>query len=552
MDERVFHDANRRGPHDADERVAPGVEQPDLHDAARDAADADGLAPQSVGQELVQLHDVVRSNFDAHHAPEQSVMDACVHCGFCLPACPTYVLWGEEMDSPRGRIWMMRKAATGEAELDQSFRLHMDQCLGCMACMTACPSGVEYNKLIEDTRGQVQRQIPRSMEDSLFRRMLFVTFPYPGRLRALAVPMALYQRSGLQRLVRASGVLRLLPRRLQAMEALLPTVPAGFLQSTTVVLARLTPVHLESSESPHSITNQQPTAKTRLRVGMLTGCVQDVFFGRVNRATMRVLAAVGCEVVVPEHQGCCGALMVHSGLERDAAAMAKATIAAFERTQVDVIVINAAGCGSTMKEYGHLLRDEPEWAARAAAFAARCKDVSEFLAEAFARDAAYDMKVSDQVRKAMEAQEVEGSPTGPMPAASPVYHPLPMRVAYHDACHLRHAQGIWEEPRAVLSRVPGLVVEEIAEASLCCGSAGVYNLLQPEPADALGDRKVEHLIEAGVDAVVSANPGCLLQLMAGLRRRGMNEMSAFHMIELIDASIRGITPDELRREAMHI
>jgi len=253
----------------------------------------------------------------------------------------------------------------------------------------------------------------------------------------------------------------------------------------------------------------------RRRVGMLTGCVQQVFFAHVNAATARVLAAEGCEVIAPPDQPCCGALMVHSGLEEQAAEMARRIIALFERAEADTIVINAAGCGSTMKEYGHLLRDDPAWADRARAFSAKCRDIAEILCEL--------------------------EPVAPR-------NPLPMRIAYHDACHLRHAQGVYQQPRDLLAGIPGLEVAEIAESSLCCGSAGVYNLLQPEPAQQLGDRKVGHLLATHADAVVSANPGCLLQLMSGLRRRGEKTLPAMHMVELLDASIRGIPADELIRK----
>jgi glycolate oxidase iron-sulfur subunit len=437
--------------------------------------------------QLTQLETPKPSNFDSHKPPEKELIDDCVHCGFCLPACPTYTLWGEEMDSPRGRIYMMKKSSQGEAPLDQRFQLHMDNCLGCMACMTACPSGVQYNKLIEDTRAQVERNIPRSTSDSLFRKLLFATFPYVKRLRLLALPMLVYQRSGLQKLLRATGLLRLLPQRLAQMESLLPRVPTGFLQGLP---SRVTPV-------------SQP----RRRVGMLSGCVQQVFFQHVNRATARVLAAEGCEVVIPQEQQCCGALMLHSGLDEQASALARKMIATFEAANVDSIVINAAGCGSTMKDYGHLLRDDPAWAARAAAFSSKCKDISEILCEL--------------------------TPLAPR-------HPLPMRAAYHDACHLRHAQAIYAEPRRLLAAIPGLEVAEVDEATLCCGSAGVYNLLHPEPANQLGDRKVENLLATKADAVISANPGCLLQLMSGLQRRGLAAMPTFHMVELLDASIRNV------------
>ena len=441
---------------------------------------------------FTEIQTAKQSSFDEHHPPSKELLSDCVHCGFCLPACPTYVLWGEEMDSPRGRIYMMAKAAQGEAPLDQNFRVHMDNCLGCMACMTACPSGVQYDKLIEDSRAQVERNIPRTTADSLFRKLLFATFPYPNRLRLMAGPLFLYQRTGVQFLMRASGLLKLLPKRVAAMEALLPTVPSRFAWTM-----------------PKKIT---PTSTQRGRVGMLTGCVQQVFFSHVNAATARVLAAEGFEVITPAGQPCCGALMVHSGLDDQAAAMARNIIALFEAANVDTIVINAAGCGSTMKEYAHLLRDDPDWAARAAAFSAKCKDITEILCEL--------------------------EPLAPR-------HPLPLRIAYHDACHLRHAQGIFQQPRDLLKKIPGLEVAEIAEPSLCCGSAGVYNLLNPEPAQELGDRKVGHLLEAHSQAVVSANPGCLLQLMSGLRRRGEKDMPAFHMVELLDASIRNVSAEEI-------
>ena len=437
---------------------------------------------------LTQLEPAKPSNFDAHHPPSKELISDCVHCGFCLPACPTYVLWGDEMDSPRGRIYMMKKTLEGQAPLDQTFGLHMDNCLGCMACMTACPSGVQYGKLIEETRAQVERNIPRPTSDSLFRKLLFAIFPYASRLRVIAIPTLVYQRSGLQTLVRRSGILGSLPARLAAMESLLPRVPNNPFRGL--------PEHTA------------PAGEQRQRVGMLAGCVQQVFFQHVNEATARVLAAEGFEVVIPPSQGCCGALMVHSGLEPEALDFARKIIASFEAANVDTIVINAAGCGSTMKDYGYMLRDDPAWAARAAAFSARCKDISEILCD--------------------------------FPARS-TRHPIRMRVAYHDACHLRHAQSVFEQPRRLLAGIPGLEVVEVEEASLCCGSAGVYNLLNPETANQLGDRKVENLLAAKADAVISANPGCLLQLKSGLSRRGIQTMPTYHMVELLDASIRNVS-----------
>ena len=426
--------------------------------------------------------------------PEKKYLNDCVHCGFCLPACPTYVLWGEEMDSPRGRIYMMRKTVDGEAPVDAQFRTHMDNCLGCMACMTACPSGVQYNKLIEPTRAQIEQTLPRGFSERLFRGLIFATFPHPGRLRILALPLLVYQRSGLRWLVRKIGLTKHLPKRLAAMEALLPEVPSGLFNRQPVIVS--------------------PAGAPRRRIGMLSGCVQRVFFPQVNEATARVLAAEGCEVAIPRGQQCCGALMLHSGLEDDAVALAKKMIATFEQANVDTVVINSAGCGSTMKEYGHLLRDDPAWAARAAAFSVKCRDISEILSE-----------LEPRAKR----------------------NPLKLRVAYHDACHLQHAQGIREQPRRLLAGIPQLEVAEIPEASLCCGSAGVFNLLQPDTAAQLGARKVDNLLSTGAEAVASANPGCLLQLMNGLRTRGLKTMPAFHMVELLDASMRGVQAEVLLR-----
>jgi len=425
------------------------------------------------------------NGYDAHHPPSDELIDKCVHCGFCLPVCPTYVLWNEEMDSPRGRIYLMKMVADGTANINETWVNHFDACLGCMACVTACPSGVEYGKLIEATRAQIERRYTRPAAEKRFRRLLFSIFPRPDRLRALLLPLRLYQKAGLQSLVRRVGVPKLLPARFRAMEALLPQVPA---QET---LPELIPAQGER----------------RRRVGLLLGCVQRVLFPQVNAATARVLAAEGCEVVAPKAQPCCGALLVHAGEEEQAVQLARQTIAAFEKAQVDAVIVNAAGCGSNVKEYGHLLRDDPEYAERAKAFAAKCRDVSEFLSEL-------------------------------KPRAT--RHALPLRVAYHDACHLQHAQGVRLQPRTVLGRIPQLELLEIPEAAICCGSAGIYNLVQPEAATELGDRKASHIAALEADIVVSANPGCLLQLQSALARAG-RKLPVRHFIELLDASIRGIS-----------
>jgi glycolate oxidase iron-sulfur subunit len=426
--------------------------------------------------------------FDDHHPPAQELIDDCVHCGFCLPTCPTYVLWGEEMDSPRGRIYLMEIGRQGEPMNDEMVR-HFDQCLGCMACVTACPSGVQYGKLIEATRQQVERRYPRSRRDRAFRAFVFRLFPYPRRLRVLRGPLRLYQRSGLGGLARRAGLLdRLVPKRMRAMERLLPR------------LGRLEPV-------PEVTPAGGPR---RRRVGMLTGCVQRVFFPEVNAATARVLAADGCEVVAPSGQGC-GALSLHAGREGEAQAFARAAIETFEAAGVDQVVVNAAGCGSAMKEYGHLLRDDPAYAERAAAFSDRVRDLSELLVELG-------------------------------PAAE--RHPLPVKVAWHDACHLGHAQGIRAQPRQALGAIPDLEVREIAEAEICCGSAGIYNLVEPEPAAELGDRKAANILATGAELLVTSNPGCLMQLRNALERRG-ERLAMAHVAEVLDAAVRGADPRTL-------
>ena len=427
-----------------------------------------------------------RGIFDAHHPPSRELADDCVHCGFCLPACPTYVLWGREADSPRGRIYLMKAGLEGRAEWNDAYRRHFDTCLGCMACVTACPSGVKYDRLIEATRPQVERHGERSAGDRLFRQMIFSVFPHPDRLRVLTAPLRLYQRTGLQRLVRAIGLTKLMPDRIAAMERLMPALPANGVPR----------------ELPGRIPAQ---GEPRRRVGLLLGCVQRVFFAHVNAATARVLSAEGCEIVAPREQQCCGALMLHAGREREAADAARHTIDVFERAGADQIVINAAGCGSAMKEYGDLLRDDPAYAERARTFSSRCVDVSELLAD-------------------LEPRAER--------------HPLPLKVAYHDACHLQHAQRVRQQPRRVLQAIPELELREIAESDICCGSAGIYNLLEPDAAGALRDRKVANILRTGADVVVSGNPGCMMQIASGLDL-AQRAVPSLHLIEIVDKSIRG-------------
>ena len=421
--------------------------------------------------------------FDGDHPPSQELIDDCVHCGFCLPTCPTYVLWGEEMDSPRGRIHLMDQASNGEPLTDAMVG-HIDACLGCMACVTACPSGVQYDKLVEATRSQVERRFERPRSQRLLREAIFAVFPYPRRLHALRLPLRAYQRSGAQKLVRRSGILERISPTLATMESVAPPV-------------------VDDVRLPALVPSRGPR---RAVVGMLTGCVQREFFPGVNAATARVLSAEGCDVVVPQTQACCGALSAHNGRRAEAQGFARKLIEAFETAEVEHVVVNSAGCGSTMKEYEELLADDPAYAKRAAAFSAKVRDVTELLVE-----------------------------LGPVAER----HRVDVTVAYHDACHLAHAQGVRTPPRELLRAVPGVEVREIAEGSICCGSAGVYNLINPGPARELGDRKAQNVAATGATLLVTANPGCLLQVTDALRRSGTSIATA-HTVEVLDASIRGV------------
>jgi glycolate oxidase iron-sulfur subunit len=423
--------------------------------------------------------------FDQHHPPAPELINQCVHCGFCLPACPTYVLWGNEMDSPRGRIYLMKMASDGATAMTDPWVQHIDTCLGCMSCMTACPSGVDYAKLIEATRAQLERRHPRTTMERLHRWMIFSTFPRVDRLRLLRVFLRVYQKSGLQALVRGTGLLKLLPKQLSAMEALMPKLGARD------AVPAVTPARGE----------------TRKRVGLLLGCVQREFMPEINAATVRVLAAEGCEVIAPPDQPCCGALMVHAGEEAPALDLARRVIDVFENAKVDVIITNAGGCGSNVREYGYQLRDDPRYAERAARFSAKCKDIAEFLEE-----------------------------LGPRAARQT----LNMRIAYHDSCHLQHAQRVRTQPRALLSAIPGVQMLDLPEAALCCGSAGIYNLVQSDTADELADRKAQHITDTKPDVVATGNVGCMLQIAAALERAGQ-KTPVLHTIQLIDKSINTAT-----------
>jgi glycolate oxidase iron-sulfur subunit len=410
----------------------------------------------------------------------------CVHCGFCLPSCPTYAELGQEPDSPRGRIYLIKALADGRIALSDAVTEHLSLCLGCRACETACPSGVPYGHLIEAGRAELEARRPGSAWRRLVRRVAFEgLLPRPALMRGLVTALRLYQRSGLQRLLRASGALRLLPAGLRASDALLPPLPPGGRGGR---LPELVPAH----------------GPRRTRVGFLHGCVQDAVFRADNEATLRCLARQGAEVAIPPAQRCCGALHAHAGEPETARALARETIAAFDAPGVEAVVVNAAGCGAHMKAYGHLLRGDPGWAARAAAFARRVVDVTEFLARA--------------------------------PLATPI-GPLRLRATYHDPCHLAHGQQVRAEPRALLRAVPGLELIELEEAEMCCGSAGIYNLTEPAMAGRLLARKLRHVEATGASTLVTANPGCILQLQAGLAAGG-RAVEVLHVVEVLDRAYR--------------
>jgi glycolate oxidase iron-sulfur subunit len=440
----------------------------------------------------------------------RSLAGDCVHCGFCLPACPTYQLWGEEMDSPRGRIHLITQVLDG-AGVSEATASHLDRCLGCMACVPACPSGVQYNRLIESARSWLddaggspappggRNGFHRTLRARAARAAIFALFPYPGRLRLATAPLRAAQRAGLDRLARRSSLPGRLSPELAAAVRLAPPPPPGRVPA----LPRLVPAR----------------GDRRAVVGMLTGCVQGVFFPQVNTATARVLAAEGCDVVIPAGQRCCGALSLHAGRRSEAVRLAKHTIATFEQAGVDAIVVNSAGCGSAMKEYGQLLAGDPAWAARAGALAGRVRDFAEFLAAL----------------------------TGPGGRQAP-RHPLPVTAVYHDACHLGHAQGIKAQPRQLLAAIPGLELTETGDGGVCCGSAGVYNLLQPDAARELGGRKAATVAATGAQLLISANPGCSLQIASALEAQG-SPMPVAHTAQVLDASVRGLPVTTLTRAA---
>jgi glycolate oxidase iron-sulfur subunit len=379
----------------------------------------------------------------------------------------------------------------GKIPLSDASAQHFDTCLGCLACVTTCPSGVQYDKLIAATRPQVERQHQRSLTEQFLRQLIFAIFPYPKRLRALLAPLSIYQKLGLQKLLRSTGLLdRLLPSQLAAMASVLPDISTQAFRDS---LPQVVPAQGER----------------RYRVGMILGCVQRVFLPHVNDATVRVLAANGCEVVMPPAQGCCAALTHHQGQEAQTQALARQTIDAFADANVDAVIINASGCGHTLKEYGHVLQDDPEYAEAAKLFASMVKDVQEFL---------------DTVGLTAKLSPLRDEP---------------LTVVYQDACHMLHGQKISLEPRRLLRQIPGIQLREPIDAALCCGSAGVYNILQPEVANELGQMKVQNLVNTKASLIASANVGCTIQIRKHLQLQSQ-EIPVMHPMELLDYSMRGI------------
>ena len=428
-----------------------------------------------------------RSGYGTGEAPRWVDYSRWVHCGLCLNACPTYRELGLEMDSPRGRIYQMIQVEKGRLPLGESFVRHIDLCLDCRACETACPSGVEYGKLVEAARGQIEKYYHRPPLTTLLRKLFYYEIlPHPRRLQFVGKLLRLYQRSGLEELVLASRVLKLLPGRLEHVAQLAPRMEKPFFYER---LGKTFPARAEK----------------RYRVALFAGCIANLAFARLNDATVRVLTKNGCEVVIPRDQGCCGALHVHAGIRGIARDLAKRNIQIFLAGGFDAIISNAAGCGSVLKEYPLLFEEEDkEFLEPAKAFVAKLRDVTEFLA-------GIDLNRELGIMK--------------------------VRATYQDPCHLGHAQRIRTAPRKLLAAIPGLELIELKEADICCGSAGVYNVVHNEMSDRLLESKMRRIGETRAELVLTANPGCLLQLRAGVKREG-TQRRVMHVIELLDEAYR--------------
>ncbi len=419
------------------------------------------------------------SEVNSFDKPQQADLDKCVHCGLCLNACPTYRELRVEMDSPRGRIYQMAQVSSGAVQIGPSYIEHIDLCLACRGCETACPSGVQYGRLVEAARAEIETTIRRPLWVRLVRHIVFrKLLPSRFNLGLVGAFLYLYQASGLKRVVRALGFL---PQRLGEMESLAPEIEAPFFfRYYGSVLA--------------------PENAQRYRVAFLAGCIANISFGRLNEATVRVLRKNGCEVTIPSAQGCCGALHVHAGLREEARELARRNIDALLDGNYDAIITNAAGCGSTLKEYGELLEHDPEYAEKARRFSALMKDVTEFLGS------------------------IELNPN---------LHRVPGLATYQDSCHLAHGQKVRAAPRKLLQAIPGLEFREMPLSDLCCGSAGIYNVVHTDMAMALLRKKMDTVNATGAQVIVTANPGCILQLAAGVRKFGRGQRVA-HVVEMLD------------------
>jgi glycolate dehydrogenase iron-sulfur subunit len=399
----------------------------------------------------------------------------CVHCGLCLSFCPTYVELGTEMDSPRGRIATMRSLQEGRFGLDADVVRHLDLCLGCRACETACPSGVHYGELIEGTRSFIEQHYTRPLPERLKRRVINAIFPNPLGVRFFSFLLKTGAALGLGRLARSPK----LPAQIRYWFGLLPD---------------------KGTVSSETLLERYPAiGEKRYTVALLSGCVMPALFGATNQATVKVLRHNGCEVLVPRNQVCCGALLLHNGEKTGALDLARRNLEVFSKLELDALIINAAGCGAMMKEYGELFKGDPVYQDRAERLTAKMKDVAEFLGNISLK-----------------------APTREIRA----------RATYHDACHLAHGQGVREQPRALLRSIPGLQLTELPESDWCCGSAGTYNLTEPAMARRLLNRKVDHIQATAVDLVVTGNPGCLMQIRAGLQQRGL-PIKAIHTVDLL-------------------
>jgi glycolate oxidase iron-sulfur subunit len=447
---------------------------------------------------------------------DYSVLQQCIHCGLCLPSCPTYVETGHERNSPRGRIALMRAVADGELETTRGFADEMSYCLGCLACTTACPAGVDYTTLLETARAHVEQSGIAASPKRNFIRWLTLRFLFtrPRVLRGAGRLLWLYQAGGLQALARRSKLTALLPRSLRELEPQAPRIARHY---SDALIAEI--------EQPKPFTTEDAVEnKPRYRVAVLTGCVQDLVFSDINRATVDVLLANGCEVVTPRAQACCGSLHAHNGDLETARCLARRQLDAINPAGFDAIITNAAGCGSHLKHYHRLLADDPTYAGRAAAWSRKVRDISEWLVEIGFRPPAEHptSNIQHPTSKEISASSVVrtwalgvGCSTLDVRDRS-----RPLIVTYHEACHLCHGQKISAQPREILRAIPGVELRECAEATWCCGSAGIYNITQPQTAAWLQQRKLGHLRATGAGLVATANPGCLIQLENGFRQAG--------------------------------